>query len=449
MQGRKRLIGIVAAVAGVLMLGLVLLLTWTWESPALTRLMVSSLSGDGVQVEAASARLSALRGVTLSGVRIASRLEDGQLTAEAEEVLLKHRVLPLLSGQIAVDEIVLLRPRIEVLWDAAKPPPRQKVVGGAAPAPPPAPAAEEVGFSLDLRVSRFALEDGMLSMREQDIEGEMVRFEGLDLELEDISLPTGAVSMVAAVRARGTLQADKLIASVVAEDVEGTLEIADGHVKIAKLALPTEFGTVDIGPLDLDLARDPYLYELQGLGKPIEVAKLLGASSGFGDGLLEFQVAGDGSPKGGPRGKGSLAIEGGKLGNLPLLATLESLLGSTQLVGRPYEAFTIPFVLDTDRLTLQPFAIEAGTLRLAAAGVVDMEGPLQLRIEVSLPRADVTVKEIPREVLEALTDVDGRVKLPIVIGGSLDQPKVRFDHRAWAGLAGRRAVDEVLKRLFN
>jgi hypothetical protein len=86
---------------------------------------------------------------------------------------------------------------------------------------------------------------------------------------------------------------------------------------------------------------------------------------------------------------------------------------------------------------------------LAASGVIDMAGPLQLRIEVSLPRADVTVKEIPREVLEALTDVDGRVKLPILIAGTLDQPKVRFDHRAWAGLAGRRAVDEVLKRLFN
>ncbi len=202
--------------------------------------------------------------------------------------------------------------------------------------------------------------------------------------------------------------------------------------------MPTEFGTIAIPELDLDLGRDPYFFALHGGGNPLLTAKLLGAASGFGNSTLEFTVDGDGSPSG-PRAKGTLAVEGGKLGDMPLLAGLEVLLAGTELVGRPYSPFTIQFRLDDgDKLTLAPFAIEAGNLRLAAYGKVDLAGPLDLHLEVSLPRQDVAVKEIPREALEALTDVDGRVKLPILVAGTIDKPAVRFDTRAWAGLAGRR-----------
>jgi hypothetical protein len=130
------------------------------------------------------------------------------------------------------------------------------------------------------------------------------------------------------------------------------------------------------------------------------------------------------------------------LGALPLLSGLESLLGDSGLIGRNYEPFTIPFTLDGDFLSLQPFTIVAGNLSLTASGLVDLNGPLKLHVEIALPRADLSVKEIPFEVLEALTDVDGRVKLPILIAGTIEAPAPTFDTRAWGRLVGRRAINE-------
>lgn len=444
---------IVLAVVAVLSIGLVAALTFTWESETLSRAVLGALSGPDLQIEAGAVRMNALRGVLLKDVKVKAALEGGVATVTAEQLRLSHRFWRLLAGEVAVDEIVFSKPVATVVWDSPSPPVKKGGKGShpaPAPAPPP-PPPEGGGLALAMSVRRLALEDATLAMSEQGTPGEMVRFEGLDLELGGLTVDPAALTMISGVRASGTVAARTLAASgVLAHGVEGKLALGEGHLKVLELALPTDFGTIAIPELDLDLGRDPYFFALQGGGNPLLTAKLLGAASGFGNSTLEFAVEGDGSPKGGPRGKGSLAVEGGQLGDMPLLAGLEVLLAGTELVGRPYSPFTIQFRLDDgDKVTLAPFAIEAGNLRLASYGKVDLEGPLDLHLEVSLPREDVAVKEIPREALEALTDVDGRVKLPILVAGTIDQPAIRFDSRAWAGLAGRRLVSEALKRLFN
>lgn len=91
--------------------------------------------------------------------------------------------------------------------------------------------------------------------------------------------------------------------------------------------------------------------------------------------------------------------------------------------------------------------LQADALALSGGGSLDLTGPLALTLELSLPRADVQVKEIPREVLEALTDVDGRVKLPLRVGGTMDAPSVGFDQRGWGEVATRRLVDEASRAI--
>lgn len=449
MTKRRKILGAVA-------IGLVALLCFallfTWESATLSRSVLAALSGPDLQIDAAAVRMNALRGVELRQVQVRGKLEGGVFDLAAEEVRLSHRFWRLLAGELAIDEIVFEKPVAAVVWDAPAPPPKK---GGKNPAPPPAAepesAAEEGGLILAMSVRRLALEDATFSMKEAGLEDEMVRFEGLDFELGDLAVDPARGSILAGLSATGSLEADTFYGSgVSATGVDGRLSLGDSKLTITELSLPIDFGIIEIPQIELDLGRDPYYFSLAGGGDPLLTAKLLGAASGFGNGKLAFQIDGDGSPKGGPRGQGTLAVEAGKLGDMPLLAGLEMLLAGTQLVGRPYSAFTIPFKLDDgDNLTLAPFAIEAGNLRLAAYGRVDLEGPLDLHLEISLPRQDVAVKEIPAEVLEALTDVDGRVKLPILIAGTIEKPAVRFDSRAWAGIAGRRLVAEGLKRLFG
>lgn len=410
--------------------------TFTWESTTLTRAVLGALSGPDLKVEASSVRMNVLRGILLREVKVHAALEGGRLELTAGELRLSHRFWRLVAGEVAVDEIVLVKPEIAVVWDAPAPKGRPK-----------SPAAPLLALS----VRRLAIENGSFAMSEQGTPGEMVRFDGLGLELSDLSMAPGATSLLAGLEAQGTVEADRLAASgVVALGVTGRLELGESRLQVLDLALPVDFGDIVVPRLDLDLGRDPYFFSLAGAGDPLLTARLLGASSGFGNSRLEFSVEGDGSPRGGPRGQGALEVDAGTLGDMPLLAGLERLLSGTQLIGRPYSAFKVPFRLDDgDQVSISPFTVLAGNLQIHTAGNVDLTGPLDLHVEISLPRADVSVKEIPREVLEALTDVDGRVKLQIVVGGTIDQPAVRFDHRAWAGLAGRRLISEGLKRLFG
>jgi|CXWL01.1.fsa_nt_gi hypothetical protein len=426
----------------------------TWEAPAaLTKALLAALSSKELRVEAGAVRLGLLRGLVLERVAVDLRLTDGRLTARAESAAVDQRLLGLLTGRLNVAAIRLLDPKVEVTWDAA-PAPRARALSRAAPASTAeAPAAAGSGatagrWTLAVGVERVVLENGTFVMRDDGAADELVRVEGLDLELTGLAIAPGAKSAVAGLTGDGKVRAERLLAAgVEATEVRGTLAFAGGHLLVSKLALPTTYGPLGIEALDLDLGRDPYAYTLDGGGTPLATRELLGAAAGFGDGTLQFAVAGDGSPRGGPRGKGTLAVAAGKLGSLPLLAAVEGLLAGTEIVGRPYEPFVVPFDVDGERLTLRPFALVAGNLRLGAEGRVDAAGPLDLHLELSLPRADVAVAEIPNEVLEALTDVDGRVKLPLSVRGTLDAPKVAFDRRAWGRLAGRRLAAEGFRLL--
>jgi len=445
----------VVAISALAFLALLLvLLTVSWESRALSRAVLAALSGPDLELDADSVRLSVLRGVLLKDVKVRARLEGGVFDLAAKELRLSHRLWRLLAGEVAVDEIVVVEPVAAVIWDA----PSRVQAAGRAPAkaqtlpePPPPPAAgKDSGLTLAMKIERLALEDATFAMSEQGTEGDMVRFEGLDFELGGLQTTPG-MPLVAGLSAKGEVNAEKFYGGgVEGQGVHGDITIADGHLLISSLDLPTDFGTIEVPRLDLDLARDPYVFSLKGLGNPLRTNQLLGAASGFGDSKLEFEAEGDGSPKGGPRGRGSLAVAAGKLGEVPILSGLEVLLVGTDVIGRPYGAFVIPFELaDGDKVTLAPFAIEAGNLRLVVSGLVDMAGPLKLHLEISIPRADIKTKEIPREVLDALTDTDERVKLQIVVAGTLDKPALRYDTKAWAKLAGRRLAAEALKQLFK
>lgn len=50
-------------------------------------------------------------------------------------------------------------------------------------------------------------------------------------------------------------------------------------------------------------------------------------------------------------------------------------------------------------------------------------------------------------MLEAFTDTDGRVELPIAVDGTAEAPDVKFDQSAWGELLERRTTQEVEKEL--
>jgi hypothetical protein len=450
MAAKRKILAYAAAGLVALAALAVFALTRDYDSPELGRALLRQVSSRGdLELEAEGFRLSPLHGLRLQNVRVASKIEGGRLEATAERLVLEHRLGPLLRGQILVEQIVLERPEVELVsYDTA-------ASGEGGDSPPPAAGGEteeeETGRSkLSLRVERFAIVDGTLVTRVEGTDEPPTEVRGLDLELRDIASDPAAPSLVQGLSARGELEADEAVAAeILATGVTAQIELADGHLRLRDCAFPTELGRFLIQLLDVDLNRDPYTFQLDLVGDPVRTHEILGgnAEGGFGAGKLDLSLAGDLSEDLHLKGPGSLAVTTGKLPSNAAFEALEKLLG-IPLVGQEYQPFEVPFKIARNRLVAEGFRLAAGQLELAASGWVGLlDESLSLQLSASALREAIDVKEIPKEVLEALTDSEGRVHLPILITGSQGSPAVKFDRSTWGQIVRQRVRGEAEKEL--
>jgi hypothetical protein len=449
-MGKRRLI--MLAILVVIVAAAAVVLTLDYDSPRLGRAILERAGEQaGLDLRAEGFRLNLLRGLQLEDVEVVSHTPGSAFHARADRLVLEHRLAPLLRGQVRIVEIVLVRPAIELVSEA-----EVTVVAASDPAvsaapPPEVTAPAEGGSGLDLGISRFAIVDGTLTIRDAaDPEGGTTTIRGLDLELRVVALDPAAPSAMQGLTAAGELEADEVeTATALAEDARGDVRMEGGHLRIEGLQLPTAQGRLVVTQLDADFNADPYTYALTVEGDPLNTNLILGAADdgGFGPARLSLDVTGDGSEHGALAGQGVLALAPGELPVLPLLAALERLVAGTEIIGEAYEPFDIRFGIRDDRLEIEPFRIVTGKLELELSGRVGFEGALALRTTLRAPREGAEAIELPKEVVEALTDADGRVNLPIAIGGSQLSPQVAFDRSGWERMARRRVESEARKEV--
>ena len=162
-MGRRALVGLLVG-AGILLVGLAALLFLEFDSPRLGRWALARASAaTGLEVRAEAFRLRPARGLVLEAPSARGRRPDGsRIDASADRLVLEHRLLQLLRGRVAVDSLVLERPRVEIRPATVEPPSRTAGgQGGRAPAEEDAPAAEEAGAEggLIFDVGEIRLED--------------------------------------------------------------------------------------------------------------------------------------------------------------------------------------------------------------------------------------------------------------------------------------------------
>lgn len=460
MNGKRRLLVVLLAALVVLVAAAIVALTRDYDSPELGRALLARAGHEaGLDVKAEGFRLNLLRGLKLENVEVTSRTPGAGFHARADRLVFTHRLGPLLRGQVRIDEIVLERPAVELVSQAEVrvAPPSGAPPPSAEPAPPEPsstePPAGEAG--LDLSVSRFAIVDGSLVVKnagaaEGDAAAEgTTEIRGLDFELRDIALDPAAPSVVQGLTATGEIAADEVVtAATRATDARGKVRVEGGHVRIEDFQLPTAQGRLVVGRLDVDLNADPYGYELTLAGDPLNTNLLLGAGDdgGLGPGNLDLGLSGDGSENGHLAGQGTLAFAAGRLPALPVLSAIQKIVGST-IVGAGYEPFEVHFAVRGDHLAIEPFRIVSGELELELSGTVGFAGALALDSVLRAPREGVEAVEVPKEVVEALTDAEGRVNLPIIIRGSQESPKVAFDRSGWGKMARKRVESEAKKEI--
>lgn len=422
----------------------------------------------GLDLDAEAFRFHLLRGLEIEGLTARGRLDAGEVQARIEALVLHHELWPLFSGRVVIRELRLEQPEIELTASAengastapggeADPVPATAAgadaSAGAEPAASGTEGTAEAGEArLDLEIQRARLRDGRLVLRSAEPEAEApTEVRGLDLRLDQVSLRPDAPAGLVGVKARGELSvAEVLTGELRATEGRGKVFLEDGHLRLADGRLLLDAGEVRTLELDLDLSREPFAYELTLGAEPLRTGALLAvpdsAAGDLGPSRFELTARGRGGDFTAMDGQGRLAISEGTLPASPLLTAIDALVEGVALVGADYEPMDVGFQVRGGRVEIQPFQLTAGEATLDLEGWAVPAGPLELRLSLGVPRQGIDVKEVPKELLDALTDADGRLHLPLVAsatmgGETLAQVRVLPDAEALEE-AGRRKVEQ-------
>jgi hypothetical protein len=390
----------------------------------------------GAKATARGFRLGLLKGLTLEGVEASSDLQGGRYELALEKLIFRHRLLPLLAGRLSVERIVLQRPHLRLMETAGAPAHRRAPVAAA----PALPAA------LNLHVSEAQVRDGSLELRSRDLPSP-VMVAGLDLRLRELALDPARGPFLAGLAGEGEIAIDSIaFARTRVREVTGRLRLRDGRLETEGVRFTTEEGRFE-ATLVARLERLPLAYSLVLTGNPLDlnVASGAGKGGGFGPALLDLKGEGVGAESSGLSGSGLLKLDGGALPAAPLLKAIEAALGRTHLVGARYRATEAPFRIERGRVLFQGFRLESDQVGLEAGGMISLQGPIDVAVAVRTPRQGLSLGGVSADLLDALTDEAGFVRLPLRVTGSQERPRVAPDLGALAAQA-RQGGARVLMR---
>jgi hypothetical protein len=444
---------VLGAAAVVVLMGaaVAVLLLVEWDAPELGNRVLRRVGEQGgLTLEAQGFRLNLLRGLELQRAQARGELPAGALTAEADRLVLRHRLGPLLRGEVVIDEVVLTAPRLELLGGEGAAPGSPGTTGPAAAGEGPGPEAD-TGTGRAVTVHRFEIVDGDFTLRTAGVPESTTAFRGLDLVLRDLVIDPGAPGLVG-VSAQGELAAREVVlGTVTAREAASRVRLEAGRLVMSDLVFTTDQGPLRFAELAVGLARDPFDYRFDALGEPLEISALLGAPGGsLGTVRLELSGGGVGAEVGGLHADGRITLSAGRLPRAPFIEQLERLL-DRPLAGEPYFETTLPFEIERGRIGFEPFRLATAELELGASGWVGLDGGVGLRLEARLPAAGLDIEEIPQEALAALTDERGWVEIPLVLGGTFAAPRLGPDQQVLRQVARQavrqRAQDEIRHQL--
>jgi uncharacterized protein involved in outer membrane biogenesis len=411
------------------------LLARDWDSPELGKTLLDKVgAATGIQMKAEGFRLNLLRGLELEKVEAVSSSEGRELVFTLDRLVFEHRVLPLLSGTVAVEKVVLEKPQFtlvqgETAEKAEAPPPSE---GGGAPA----------GLALDIK--QILIQDGSAIVKNAEGQ-ETTRVEGLDLEMRDVGF-NPALSSLAALSAQGDLAVGSLrFDTLQISDAKGGFELREARFTIPELAFSMPSGRF-VTDAQLDFNPVPFTYQLNGKGEPLDLNGMVGAKDGFGPATVVIDTKGSGPETKDLDATGSLSLAAGQFPAVAMFTQIDEAIGKKVIAGSSYKATQANFEMDNNRVTLAPFRFETEFARLDLHGVVNLAGPIDFDLSLATPRDGIQIEGVGASALDLLADDQGWVPIPINVTGTMDDPKVRPDVKGLASQAGRGAKREAKEK---
>ena len=457
---RKLKIGL-AVVAGILVVLLAVAFFVDFRAPALgQRILDAAVADAGIEIRAERFELNLVRGIVLEGVVATTLIPSATVVTTLDRVVLEHRLLPLAFGDIVIDRLLLERPVIEVINDPSRSAQIPLAHTGARVAHVSFGQADADSSTVDRDVTVHATSIIGATLLFREAGGEpTTRVDRLDAELSGIEIAEGSASVATGLSGRGHVDIGEVrVGERTATGNRARLAADGGVFTVTGLALTTEDGRLTVEELLVDLNPDPYTFRTSLVGDDLDLNGLIGVPEvdSLGPARIDMDVAGAGADTANVVGSGTMYLSAGHIPDAPVLEQVASLIG-LQLAGLAYEPTTIEFELADDRVDVAPFEIVSESARLRAAGQLAVDGVLDWKARVSVQRQDIDLSDwgggFSEGLADALTDETGWISIPLVVGGTVEDPSVRPDSEALlaalqesAGGSLGRLLQGIIKR---
>lgn len=413
----------------------------------------------GVSLTAETFAVEPLKGLRLENGHLEGELDAGSVSGDLDRMAFDYELLPILKGEVVVHQILFEGPDLKVVSrpvEERQPEIRmesetaelEEELPADVPAEEPAPQeAREAGFLSAVSISEIRVVDGNLQVTSEGSDSGGLAVRGFDFELGDLRLDTAADPPLLGLAAKGGIRIDQ----VLFDDLEiqggrGDLSVDHGQLAVTNIGVETPHAALEVAELATDLTQDPPPYRLRA-GGSYDVNSLVEAEGeGFGPAAVEFSAQGAGPDIDRLVADGTFRLDDGQIPAFPVMVKIEKLLGKSLIVGYPYTGTEVNFHIANGKAEIEPFVLGFDSLQIAAAGAIDLAGPIDMQLDIRLPREAVSISVLD-PFIDGMTDAEGWTTIPFDISGDLEEPDVDIDMTAVKETAkdlGKKAASKAV-----
>ncbi|MCG3147355.1 MAG: hypothetical protein PCFJNLEI_00794 [Verrucomicrobiae bacterium] len=442
-----KILVVIAIVLGLVLAGLVFMVTRFVEQPEFRQQLVSLASkATGTPVEIAELKVSIFSGIELRGVAIGNPPGYAGKFLTAQSFVLRYRLWPLLRKRIEVKTLVFDSPVI-TLAKNAKDEWNYDKIGGATEkvtptGPTEAPSASTGG--LDISVQNIEMKNAAVVMVKADGK-ELLRIQGASFA-SAVQMAGGQLSGTGNARIELVNAANSLFVREMATPVA----LTPTAVTLAPLTGKLAGGEVT-GDAGLSLAGDSQ-YKVNLRVKDADMVTLMKEASApavFMGGKMQLTAALTGT--GGLEtmaGSGNMEIVGGQLVNIPLLNLLATLLQVPALQNLKFDEFRMEFTIATNVMLTPVISIKSPQVQITGQGAVGL-ADYALNHTFKLTLAAAALDRAPKEVRNVFTKLEsGQYAIDFKVWGPYDAPKTDLQTRLAVGV-GEQLLEKGLKKLLK
>lgn len=399
----------------------------------------------GTDVQVKDMDISVLSGLTLKGVTVSNPAPFRGDLMKADAFVLRYRLLPLLSGQFDVAQLVLEKPVVTLVMNAAGTFNYEKL-GGSKPAP--AKGATTGGsvpaLPIEIILKKLAVENAELVM--QDATSAPL------MKVQDFGLNSAFEVGGTGAQGSGTAHVTTLSLAdlMFVRGISAPITMSKESVKLAPIRGKLAGGDV-AGDVNVNL-KNGFRYTANLDVKGTQVQKLLeeAKSARAVSGTLVAQATVEGS--GGlptMKGKGHAEISDCKVSDMPTFGAVAAALHLPELSSPSFDKCRIEFTLGASRLQMSVIDLKGKQMQVTGRGTTNLE-TYALDYDLNLALAKSTLDKVPvRELKAAFKErEDGFSTVDFKVTGTSTAPQTDLASKVGKAAASEAASKE-LKKLFG